>query len=180
VRAATPPSKSSTEHGDSESRLSDPGQLLEVGRVVKPHGLKGELVVKLITNRLERVAPGSQLVVGATGDTLVVRASRPFQGRHLVWFEGVSTREAADGLRDATLLAEPLPGHEPDALFVHELIGSELVGIDGTSHGTVVAVQQNPASDLLVGESGWLVPLRFVTGREPGRIVVDVPEGLFE
>jgi 16S rRNA processing protein RimM len=44
----------------------------------------------------------------------------------------------------------------------------------------VVAVQANPASDLLVMEDGNLVPLRFVVGREDRRIVVDVPAGLFE
>jgi 16S rRNA processing protein RimM len=44
----------------------------------------------------------------------------------------------------------------------------------------VVAVQANPASDLLVMEDGNLVPLRFVVRREAGCIVVDVPAGLFE
>jgi 16S rRNA processing protein RimM len=44
----------------------------------------------------------------------------------------------------------------------------------------VVAVQANPASDLLVMEDGNLVPLRFVLGREEGRLVVDVPAGLFD
>ena len=148
--------------------------------MVKPHGLKGEVVVRLVTNRLERVQAGSHLVVAGTGATLVIEASRPFQGRHLVFFEGVASREAADALRGATLLAPPLDGHDPDALFVHELIGSEVVDAEGTSHGRVVAVQENPASDLLVGEEGWLVPLRFVTERRPGRIVVDGPKGLFE
>ena len=52
---------------------------------------------------------------------------------------------------------------------------------DGTGRGTVEAVQENPASDLLVLDTGALVPLRFVTGRDDeGRVVVDVPAGLFE
>ena len=63
---------------------------------------------------------------------------------------------------------------------MHELVGSTLVEVDGTEHGTVVAVQANPASDLLVMEDGSLVPLRFVVAREDDRIVVDVPAGLFE
>ena len=69
---------------------------------------------------------------------------------------------------------------DPDALYVHELIGSEVVEQDGTSHGIVVSVEANPASDLLVGEAGWLVPLRFVVERRGRQIVVDAPEGLFE
>ena len=69
---------------------------------------------------------------------------------------------------------------DPEALFVHDLVGREVVEVDGTPHGTVVAVQANPASDLLVLEDGNLVPLRFVVSRELGSIVVDVPAGLFE
>lgn len=166
----TPRSKSSTEP-------PAPGPLLEVGRVGKAHGLKGEVVVHLVTNRLERLAPGSTLS-RRDGTTLVVAASRPFQGRHLVWFEGVTSREAADALRGAELLAPPI--EDPDALFVHELIGCEVVDTAGAAHGKVVSIQHNPASDLLVGADGWLVPLRFVVAHEPGRIVVDVPDGLFE
>jgi 16S rRNA processing protein RimM len=107
-----------------------------------------------------------------------VTSSRPFQHRHLVYFEGVSTREAADALRGAQLLAPPVL--DPEALFVHELIGSEVIDLAGTSHGVVVAVEANPASDLLVGETGWLVPLRFVVERRGRQLVVDAPDGLFE
>lgn len=109
---------------------------------------------------------------------ITVRSARPFQGRHLVWFEGVASREAADELRGALLFAPAV--EDAGAFFVHELVGTEVVEADGTSHGVVVAVQANPASDLLVMEDGSLVPLRFVTGRDAGRVLVEVPPGLFE
>ena len=107
-----------------------------------------------------------------------MRSSRPFQGRYLVEFEGVHTREAADELRGALLAAAAV--EDPEALFVHDLVGSEVVEVDGKRRGTVVAVQANPASDLLVMQDGNLVPLRFVVGREGGVLVVDAPAGLFE
>jgi len=179
-----------------------PPPLLEVGRVARPHGLSGEVVVSLVTNRTERLAPGAELTCrpsaarqapgghGADGPipaqagpaprprVLEVRSSRPFQGRFIVQFEGVHTREAADELRDVSLLAEAV--EDPDALFVHDLVGREVVEAGGASHGRVVAVQANPASDLLVMEDGTLVPLRFVVAREEDRLVVEVPTGLFE
>jgi 16S rRNA processing protein RimM len=164
-----------------------PGPLLEVGRVARPHGLLGEVVVALVTNRTERLSPGTELtcrLADAPGGPapltriLKVRSSRAFQGRHLVVFEGVHTREAADELREALLLAPAIA--DPDALFVHDLVGSQVVEVDGTLRGQVVAVQANPASDLLVMEDGNLVPLRFVVGWEDGRLVVDVPAGLFD
>lgn len=76
------------------------------------------------------------------------------------------------------MLAEPI--EDPDALFVHDLIGAEVVEVSGRSHGHVASVEANPASDLLVLESGALVPLVFVVGRELGRLVVDPPAGLLE
>ncbi|MGC9963336.1 MAG: ribosome maturation factor RimM [Acidimicrobiales bacterium] len=158
--------------------------LLEVGHVTKAHGLNGEVVVTLVTNRLDRLDAGRQLTVRRAGADhadpaqLTVKSSRPFQHRYLVWFDGVSTRQAAESLRGAQLLAAAV--RDPEAMFVHELIGSEVVEISGVSHGVVVAVEANPASDLLVGETGWLVPLRFVVERRDRQLVVDAPEGLFE
>jgi 16S rRNA processing protein RimM len=107
---------------------------------------------------------------------LTVTASRPHQHRHIVRFAGVDTREAADALHGQVLRAEPL--EDPDALWVHDLIGSTVVDQHGTEHGTVAEVEVNPASDLLVLDGGGLVPLTFVVDRAEGRITVDVPDGL--
>ncbi len=151
--------------------------LVEVGRVVKPHGLAGELVVELWTDREERLAPGTEL---ETDDgPLLVEASRPHQGRYLVRFAGVATREDADARRGVVLRATAL--EEPGTLWVHDLVGAQVVTTAGVSVGTVTAVEANPASDLLVCSGGALVPLRFVTSIEPGvAITVDVPQGLIE
>jgi 16S rRNA processing protein RimM len=155
--------------------------LLEVGRVVKPHGLAGEVVVVFVSNRPERLAVGSRLTVSPAGSEtageLVIAAVRPHQGCHLVTFDGITDREAAERLRGAALLAEPL--EDPAALFVHELIGAEVVDAGGVTRGKVTAVEANPASDLLVVDGRYLVPARFVVAATPERIVVDVPEGIF-
>ncbi len=154
------------------------GPLLEVGRIVKPHGLRGEVIVSLSTNREERVATG-MVLFAADGRHFEVARSSSHKGRFIVRLEGVHTVEAAEALRDTVLLAPPL--EDPDALWIHELIGSAVVDAAGTSLGTVVSVQANPASDLLVLEGGALIPLRFVVGNEPGvRVTVDIPEGLLE
>jgi 16S rRNA processing protein RimM len=75
------------------------------------------------------------------------------------------------------LMAAPLT--DPSELWVHELIGSSVFDVGGMSHGRVVSVIANPASDLLELEGGELVPARFVTRFAAGRVDVDVPEGLF-
>ena len=158
-----------------------PANLLEVGRVDRPHGLRGEVVVSLVTNRTERLDPGAELQ--AAGTALVVRRARPLEKRWLVAFEGYGDRNAAEGLRGAALLAAPL--EDPEELWVHRLIGAEVVCEAGVTRGKVTAVQANPASDLLVLDSGALVPLTFVVAVEGGdgeaaRVAVEAPAGLFD
>jgi 16S rRNA processing protein RimM len=151
-----------------------------VGRISRAHGIRGEVVVHLTSDRTERVAPGSVLVA-PDGSHLAVEASRPHQGDHLVRFAGVADRNAAEALRGTVLRAEPLD--DPDALWVHEVVGARVVDPAGVELGVVEALEANPASDLLVLTGGGLVPLTFLVRREAGEppvLVVDVPEGLLD
>ncbi len=159
-----------------------PSSLLDVGRIVKPHGLRGELVVELWTNRTERVAEGSVLW-SDDGRRVVIASSRPHQGRYLVWLEGVGSLEEAESLRSRVLRAPEMT--DPDVLWVHELVGARVVTADGRPVGTVSTVEANPASDLLVLDGGHLIPLTFVVELVTGdggerTVVVDLPAGLLE
>jgi 16S rRNA processing protein RimM len=156
-------------------------ELLRVGRILKAHGLRGEVVVDLWTDQTQRLDPGAALVT-ARG-ALRVASSRPLGGpkdRYLVRFESVGDRRAAESLNGLELCAEPLD--VPGALWVHELVGSLVRDSSGRALGRVAAVESNPASDLLVLESGGLIPVRFVTGHDPSRhtVDVDIPDGLLE
>ncbi len=153
--------------------------MLLVGRVGRAHGLRGEVVVHLLTSETEaRLEQGSVLTTDR-GTTLTVAAARPHQGKWLVAFDGVATREAAESLRGVELRAEALD--DPDALWVHELVGAAVVDTAGSPCGTVAAVLANPADDLLELDGGALVPVTFVVGwDEERRLVIDPPDGLLE
>ena len=129
----------------------------------------------LYANRAERLNVGAELCAGL--GVLTVAGARPFQQRWIVQFTEVQDRDAAESLRGQALLAQPIV--DPDELWVHELIGMMVCETDGTERGRVEAVQANPASDLLVLESGALVPLAFLVGQTDDRLMVDVPDGLF-
>ncbi len=150
--------------------------LLEVGRVAKAHGLRGEVIVSLSTDRTERLDPGTVLS-SDVGDLTVVTA-QPHQHRFIVQFDGVYSREAAEALHGVVLRAEPLD--DPDALFVHELIGMRVLDTAGVELGVVESIEQNPASNLLVLESGGLIPLRFLVERRDDALVVDPPAGILD
>lgn len=134
------------------------------------------MIVRLTTDRTERLDPG--VVLESTRGPLRVLGSRPHQRDWIVAFEGIPDRNAAETFRGLALRAAPLD--DPEALWVHELVGCRVVEVDGTERGTVTAVEANPASDLLVLDDGHLVPLRFVVGHDDGRVTIDPPAGLFE
>ena len=121
--------------------------------------------------------------------TLVVERSQPHLQRWIVAFEGVLSREQAEELAGQVLRAAPkgdADDGDDDVLWVHELIGCEVIDLEGIDYGRVVAVLDNPASDVLELDSGGLVPLTFVVGGieeapHGGRVVrIDPPVGLFE
>jgi 16S rRNA processing protein RimM len=164
---------------------------LVVGQIVRPHGLRGEVVVEVTTDDpAARFAAGSELAtVGATA--LRIEAVRPHQGRLIIAFEGVLDRDAAEELRgirlcvDSAEIGEP---DDPDEFHDFQLIGLAVVDVDGAPLGEVVRVDHGPAADLLVvrltdGRDA-LVP--FVRAIVPtvdvpgGRIVLTPPPGLFE
>jgi 16S rRNA processing protein RimM len=154
--------------------MTEPTGRLEVGRIGRPHGVRGALYVDLVTDRLERVAPGARLWAG---QWYVVTSSRPVQRRWVVTLEGVDDRGDAERLVGRTLEAEPLD--DPEALWVHELIGATVVEGDAV-RGRCVAVVANPAHDLLELDTGALVPVTFVESMSDGVVHIVAPQGLFD
>ena len=148
---------------------------LEVGRIGRPHGLRGDVTVVMVSDRPERTEPGTTLF--ADERPLVIESARPVRAGWVIRFRGVDDRDAAEALRGAVLSAEPL---DVDDVFAHDLIGCAVEDTNGRALGTVTAIQPNPAHDLLVLEDGALVPIVFLVTNEPGRVVVDPPEGLFD
>lgn len=128
------------------------------------------------TNVAGRFDPGA--VLYCDGKAVEVVSSRPHQGAFLVRFAGVEDRTGAERLRNMVLTADALAEPPAGELWVHELIGAAVRDRAGVPLGRVVAVEANPAHDLLVLDGGGLVPMVFVVETAPGVVVVDVPDGL--
>jgi 16S rRNA processing protein RimM len=138
------------------------------------------VVVQLWTDQTRRVEPGTELA-SARG-ILTVVWSKPFGAdRYIVQFEDVADRIAAESLRGVELEAEPLDDM-PDVLWVHELVGATVRDTAGNELGRIESVEANPASDLMVLESGGLIPIRFLTQHDATAhtVEVDIPEGLLD
>jgi 16S rRNA processing protein RimM len=175
--------------------LSSSSSRLEVGRIEKVHGLRGEVVVSLTSNMVEaRTAVGSELHAGDR--VLTVASARPHGLRWLIRFEGFTDRDGAEALRGQLLHGDPLPIERGDpgprteahdhgtevVAFIHDLIGRRLRDQHGQDHGRITSVFDNPASDVLELEGGGLVPLTFFRGidADTEMVLVDVPEGLLD
>jgi 16S rRNA processing protein RimM len=157
-----------------------PDGLLEVGRIGKPHGVRGDLFLSLTSDLVQRREVGAQLTIfDSSGQrTLTITSSRPQQDRWVVHFEGIDDRNAAEKLTNKFLYAAPIDGAE--GLWVHQLIGSEVEDTSGVSWGICTGVLNNPAHDLLELESGVLIPMPFVLSCDEGITVIDPPAGLRE
>ncbi|GAA3115082.1 ribosome maturation factor RimM [Planomonospora alba] len=164
---------------------------LVVGRIGRPHGLRGEVTVEVRTDDPEgRFAPGSRLSTDpASAGPLVVASRRWHSGILLVGFEGVDDREGAEALRGTMLVldsADIPPPADPDEFHDHQLIGLTVVTPDGERAGEVADVLHH-GQDLLVvrrGDAEVYVP--FVKALVPevdleaGTLLVDAPPGLLD
>lgn len=153
---------------------------VKVGYISKVHGIKGEVIVNLQSNVVDRVKPGAVLI--CEDELLEIVESKPHQDRWIVHFKGISSRTEAEQLKGKALFGYPI--EDKSQFWIDEMVGLAVVDQNGVNLGEVVALELNPASDLLVLESGYLVPLNFVEGQESylesGVIRVNIPEGLFE
>lgn len=161
------------------------GDTIVVGRIGKPHGIKGEVSVEPRTDEPDRrFADGARLKTenkrpGAPGPaTLTVAGSRWHSGRLLVRFAEIADRNAAEEAR-GTLLSVAFDPDErpedPEEFYDHQLVGLAVVTTDGRPVGQLREIVHGTAQDLLViSAEGPDVLVPFVAELVPE---VDVPGG---
>lgn len=164
---------------------------IAVGRIVKPHGLDGDVLVEVWSDFPERFVPGLRLAVEDPPkelvEGLVVESVRPHQGRLRIRFEGFDDVTTAEGLRGLVLgvsQAEAPPRPE-GYVFHHEIQGCEAVDPAGVALGVVKDLVDVGGRALLVlsTESGerdvpFTHPIVVSVDLPARRIVLDPPPGL--
>ncbi|WIM88270.1 ribosome maturation factor RimM [Candidatus Mycobacterium wuenschmannii] len=168
---------------------------LTVGRVVKAHGVTGELVVDIRTDDPElRFAPGSTLRGKGSNrkeHTYTVETVRPHGSRLLLRLEGVADRDAADALRGTVFVVDSAdlpPIDEDDTYYDHQLEGLRVRTTAGLELGTVAEVLHTAAGELLAVTRAdapeLLVPFvsAIVTSvsLDDGVVDIDPPDGLLD
>ena len=184
-------------------------ELALVGRIRKPHGIRGEVVVEPVTDAPEAIfASGRRLFVG-TGDgaplpardaagaptdgghgVVTIERARGQEGAWLIKLAGVADRNQAERWRGRALLLPlaELPAPAEDEIYFHDLIGMRVVLADDTPVGEVVALYELPQGLVLEvsrdGRPAALVPYQpnvvAEVDVEARRIRITPPEGLLD
>jgi len=167
---------------------------LVVGRLRKPHGLKGEFTVFPLTSTPQVVfTAGSKLMrvdlSGAEQGEVELESAKPYHREWLVKFRGIADRPTLDSFRGHFLSAEveALAPPEGDEVYLHELDGFAVRDEAGTALGLVTSLYEL-SNGLMIEVQGpkreFLLPYKkeFVVGVDrAGRVLtVKVPDGLLD
>ncbi|MFY9720010.1 MAG: ribosome maturation factor RimM [Candidatus Cybelea sp.] len=165
---------------------TDSGQVIAVGRIAGPFGIRGELKCDPTSAGRIVFSPGATLRCERAGESSLVRLThiRAHKGRLLIRIEGVEDAEDAQAYAGGVFYASrgDVPLNEGEYLDA-DLVGCMVRGLDDGEYGTVERVEHYPASDMLV-VAGRLVPMVRAIVRQIDlagrRIIIDPPAGLFD
>lgn len=161
--------------------------------VLKPHGVRGEVLVESYLEGNISFTDIREIILRppkASPEKLKLLSARISAKGWLLKIEGIESREEAEKMRGAEIEIERslLPATEEGEYYRHDLIGSEVVTVQGESVGVVKGVFPRAPQDLLVVLSGKgeeklipaVAPIIVEINLEAGKIVIDPPDGLLE
>jgi len=162
-----------------------------VGAVAGAFGVRGEVRLKSFCADPAAIETYAPLTDETGKRQFELRLSRPIKNGFAARLSGVTTKEAADALRGTRLYADraKLPPLDEEEFYHADLIGLDVLDTGGTLLGSVKAVLNHGASDLLeirAAGARQTVLLPFTRAAVPtvdlasGRIIADPPDGLFD
>lgn len=164
--------------------------ILQVGKIVGVHGIKGELKVHSSVESVDLLQPGNEVLLQGTGgdcQAFTVRRIRPYKNILRLAIDGIDDRNAAEEMVGADLFVprSALPETDSDTWYWCDLIGLEVYKTDDDYVGRLTSIIETGSNDVFVindGEAETLVPaLASVVidiDLEAGRMRVELPEGL--
>jgi 16S rRNA processing protein RimM len=143
-----------------------PGQgepvYLAVGFLRRAHGVRGEMIMDVLTDFPERLRPGNTVYLGDSREAVKIDAIRQNDRTVLVHLDGVNSPEDAARYRNTTMFikAEGLPRLPEGSYYHHELLGLSVVDENGQALGTLEQILETGANDVYLvrtPESGELL-----------------------
>ena len=131
-----------------------PGEpaLLAVGKLLHPHGVRGEILMEVYTDFPERLVPGMVLYLGSPGEQLHLARRRSHQNGLLLTIEGYTTPEAVGELRNQVVYvrADDRPPLDEGEYYHHQLLNPRVTSDEGAPLGVVAEILETGATDVLI------------------------------
>jgi 16S rRNA processing protein RimM len=166
---------------------------LLLGEILRPHGVQGELRMRILTDHPERITQLEKVYIGSDPNVTEatsyrVQHMRPHQGYGLLKLRGVDDRNQADLFRELFVmvaLEDAVPLEEGE-YYLYQLIGLNVQTEDGQLLGTLTDVLETGANDVYIVDSPQygevLIPVSdktiIKTDVDNGIVIVHLPEGL--
>ncbi len=170
--------------------MTRPNDAIPIAQVARPHGVRGELRLKLFNDKSTVLLGLDEVLVrlpDGTEHQVSVDHARPAGNAILLKLHDVDDRDRADQLRGAQICVprHVLPPPEEGEFYVCDVVGAEVL-VDGNPFGTVIEHRSYPTADALVVRDGagvmWEIPLveAFIAeiDTQAGRVVLRTIEGL--
>lgn len=125
---------------------------MEIGKIRRPHGLSGEVLIELFTDFPERLVPGKELFLGGRHEKKVIQSARPHANGMLLSFAGLDTPESAGAYRNMLVYvsSEEMPELPDGEYYYHELLDLQVITEDGTVLGRIDEIIETGANDVYV------------------------------
>lgn len=166
---------------------------LVIGEILRPHGIRGEARMRIMTGHPEHLSELEQVYLsedelGGQVKAYPLHSVRLHQNYALLKFDAIDTREQVERLRGLYVLVDidhAVPLDEGE-FYLYELIGMSVVTTDGETLGTLTEVLETGANDVYIVDSPTygqvLIPVIetvvLKTDIDAGVITVSLPEGL--
>jgi len=173
---------------EEESGARPPGETLAVGRIVRPHGVRGGLLLEPYSELVTALAAGTRVFLGEGRRAATVAGFRRHGNRYLLELKGCASREAADVWRSAEVrvAAEQVAALAPGTYFHWQILGLTVVTDQGVVLGQVTEILTTGANDVYVvrGEREILLPATDEVVRQVdsagGQMTVHLLPGIIE
>jgi 16S rRNA processing protein RimM len=164
-----------------------PPEFLAVGRVLRPHGVRGELLLETLTDFPEHLDEVDTVYLGDAAEPHPLAGARLHRGRLLIRLEGCADRDAAEVFRGRLVRIRigDVPPPPAGSYYHYQIVGLSVVTEEGEALGHVVEILETGANDVYVvnGPSGEILlpALQSVIRQidlEAKRMTVHLLEGL--
>lgn len=134
------------------SSVYDEPVFLVIGRLGKPHGLRGDVVFYVMTDFPERIRPGKKVYIGEEYEPHVISFVKSQPDKLVIRMKGYGSREDLVGLPNQYVYvhAEEIPQLEDGEIYHHQMLGMKVVKEDGTFLGTLIQILETGANDVYI------------------------------